>query len=78
MFPPRGTHWSGGQRQVVIGLFYQQVESALRVRLDQLELRETDLERFDWVAVLDFVEAMRGPVVVPAAVGPLVVVPPVL
>src|SRR5258706_6377019 len=53
----------------------QKIESALRVRLDQLELRESDLERFDMVAVLDFVEAVRGPVVVPAAVVPFVIIP---
>ena len=58
----------GRQRYVVLDLVHEQVESALRVRLDQLELRESDLECFNMVAILDFVEAIRGPVVVPAAV----------
>ena len=62
----------------MLDLVYQQVESTLRMRLDQLELRESDLERFNMVAILDFVEAIRGPVVVPAAVVPLVIIPLVL
>src|SRR5260221_4200498 len=68
----------GRQRHAALDLVYQKIESALRVRLDQLELRETDLERFDMVAVLDFVEAVRGPVVVPAALVPFVIIPPFL
>src|SRR5213596_596391 len=50
----------GRKRHVVLDVVYQQIESALRVRLDQLELREKVLERLDIVAVLDLVEAVRG------------------
>src|SRR6266702_5260377 len=62
----------GRKRHVVLNLVYQQVESALRVRLDQLELRVKILVRFDMVAVLDLVEAIRGPVAVPLVFAPLV------
>src|SRR5439155_20385632 len=58
----------GRQRHVVLDLVYEQVESALRVRLDQLELRKRVLERFDVVAVLDLVKAIRRPVAVSAVV----------
>src|SRR6267143_7102774 len=37
----------------------QKIERALRVGLDELELRELGLVRLDVVAVLDFVEAVR-------------------
>src|SRR5439155_10376191 len=66
----------GWQRHVVLDLVYQQVESALRVRLDQLELREKVLVRFDMVAVLDFVQAVRGfPIAAVLAVVVVVLVP---
>ena len=68
----------GRKRHVVLDVVYQQIESALRVRLDQLELRESDLERFDMVAVLDFVEAIRGPVVVTMPVVAIVIIIPLL
>ena len=64
----------GRKRDVVLDLVYQQVESALRVRLDQLELREKILVRFDMVAVLDFVETIRRPVVVPLPVAAIIVI----
>ncbi len=64
----------GRQRHAALDLVYQKIESALRVRLDQLELRESDLERFDMVAVLDFVEAVRRPVVVAVPVALAVIV----
>ena len=53
----------GRKRHVALDLVYEQVESALRVRLDQLELRESDLERLDMVPVLDLVQPVRGPLV---------------
>src|SRR5438046_139436 len=58
----------GRQRHVVLDVVYEQVESALRVRLDQLELRKRVLERFDVVAVLNLVQTVRGPFAVSAAV----------
>src|SRR6266571_61835 len=54
----------GRHGHVVLHLAHQEIEGALRVRLDQLELREHVLERLDMVAVLDLVQAIRGPVAV--------------
>src|SRR2546427_242539 len=68
----------GRKRHVVLDLVHEQVEGALRVRLDQLELRESDLERLDMVPVLDFVEAIRGPVVVTMPVVAIVIIIPLL
>src|SRR5258708_14432504 len=52
----------GRKRHVVLDLVDEQVEGALRVRFDQLELRERVLERFDMVAVLYLVQTIRRPV----------------
>ena len=49
----------GRQRRAALDLRYKQIEGALRMRLDQLELREYVLESLEMVPVLDLVEAVR-------------------
>src|SRR5260221_1828566 len=49
----------GGQAAAMLDEIDQQVEGALRMRLNELELREGVLEGLDVVAVLDLVEAVR-------------------
>ncbi len=61
----------GRQRRTALDLPDEQIEGALRVRLDQFELREQVLESLDVVSVLHLVQPVRrrmfvGPV--PAAV----------
>jgi len=50
---------AGWELGSVLDMIDQQVERALRVRLDQLELRERSLEGLDVVAVLDLVQPVR-------------------
>src|SRR4051794_41454860 len=49
----------GRQRRSPLDVIDEEVEGALRVRLDELELREEVLERLDVVPVLHFVQAVR-------------------
>src|SRR5207237_10278042 len=59
---------AGRQRRAAFHVVHQKVESVLRMRLDQLELRIKLLVSLDMVAVLDFVEAVGGSPVVAIAV----------
>src|SRR5439155_6479476 len=60
---------AGRQLAAVLHLLDQQVEGLLRVRLDQLELREQQLVSFQVIAVLDLVQAVRrARIVLPAIV----------
>ena len=59
MAPPRGMHWLGGSATLFSTCCDEEVEGLLRVRHDELELREPVLVRLDVVAVLHFVEAIR-------------------
>src|SRR5207237_5321657 len=54
----------GRQRLVVLYVLDKQVERALRMWLDVLELRERVSECLDVVAVLHFVEPVSGAVVI--------------
>jgi hypothetical protein len=57
------------ERNILLHLLDQQVERALRVRLDEFQLREVELlVVLDVVAVLDLVQAV-GRTVVPAALN---------
>ena len=49
----------GRQRRAALDLRYKQIEGALRVRLDQLELREYVLESLEMVSVLHLVQPVR-------------------
>ena len=50
----------GRQRRAALDLPDEQIEGALRVRLDQLELREHVLVSLDVVSVLHLVQPVRG------------------
>src|SRR5438105_10147646 len=48
------------QRNISLDRVNEEIERALRMRLDVLELREGVLVGFDVIAVLHFIEAVRG------------------
>src|SRR5437870_13782117 len=56
------------QRRAALHVAHQHVESALCVRLNELELREDVLVGLDMVAVLHLVEAIGGSAVVPIVI----------
>src|SRR5262249_24746072 len=66
---------AGWELRAALDVVDQQVERALGVRLDQLELREGVLERLDVVAVLHLVQAvLHGAAFAAAALPPVVLV----
>src|SRR5262249_19249336 len=52
---------AGRELAVMLDVGDEEVERALRVGLDDLELRERALERLDVIAVLDLVQPVLGP-----------------
>ncbi len=53
-------HPVGRQRHAALDLRNEQIAGVLRMRLDELELRERVLENLDVISVLHLVQSVRG------------------